>query len=98
MIKKQHLKSRPVCKVTFTLPESVEANSASVAGSFNDWDPNAHPLRRLRSGLWRTTIELEPGQTYQFRYLVDGETWYNDEDADGTVVNEYGSQNSVLET
>ena len=36
MLKKQHLKSRPVCKVTFTLPKDVDADSACLVGEFND--------------------------------------------------------------
>jgi len=36
-IKKQFLKSKPVCKVTFQI-ESPEVQTAQVIGSFNDWN------------------------------------------------------------
>ena len=36
-IKKQFLKSKPVCKVTFSLP-AEEAKKVSVVGSFNEWN------------------------------------------------------------
>lgn len=99
MIKKQHLKSRPVCKVTFTLPDGVEAESVSVVGDFNNWDAGAHPLQKLKTtGQWRTTLELAPDQEYQFRYLVNGQEWHNDEAADAYRANEYGSDNSVVRT
>jgi hypothetical protein len=39
---------------------------------------------------------LEPGHDYQFRYLVDGETWLNDPAADKYVPNPFGSENSVV--
>ena len=35
-IKKQFIKTKPVCKVTFSL-EAKEANQVSVIGDFNDW-------------------------------------------------------------
>jgi 1,4-alpha-glucan branching enzyme len=98
MISKQHLKSRPVCKVTFTLPDTIEARSVSVVGSFNDWDPDANPLRKQKNRVWRTTVELQPGEVYEFRYLMNGETWFSDDDSDGSVTNEFGSQNSIVET
>jgi 1,4-alpha-glucan branching enzyme len=98
MISKQYLKSRPVCKVTFTLPDTIEARSVSVVGSFNDWDPDANPLRKQKNRVWRTTVELQPGKVYEFRYLLNGETWFSDDDGDGSVTNEFGSQNSIVET
>ena len=98
MLKKQHLKSRPVCKVTFTLPKTLKAESVSVVGDFNNWNPSAHPMRRLKSGLYRITIELEAGGEYQFGYLVNGRQWHNEEQADRYIPNPYGGQNSVIVT
>ena len=34
-IKKQYLKSKPVCKVTFSVP-AKEADSVAVVGTFNE--------------------------------------------------------------
>ncbi len=41
-IKKQYLKNKPVCKVTFKIPgrEANGAKSISIAGDFNDWNAN----------------------------------------------------------
>ena len=44
-----------------------------------------------------TAVSLPAGNTYQFRYLVDGKEWRNDEDADGTAQTPYFSENSVLD-
>ena len=98
MLKKRRLKSRPVCKVTFTLPPSIDAEMACVVGGFNDWDPTAHPMRRLKSGLYRVTIELEAGREYQFRYLVNNQEWHNDDQAERYVPNPFGSDNCVVAT
>jgi 1,4-alpha-glucan branching enzyme len=68
VLKKQNLKGRSACKVTFILPEGIHAKSASVVGDFNNWDQSANPLRKQRgTNEWRTTIELAPNQRYQFR-------------------------------
>lgn len=98
MIKKQYLKKRTICKVTFTLPENIEAQAASVVGDLNNWNPSAHPMKRVRNGRLQTAVELEPGREYQFRYLVNDQAWYNDDQADRYVPNAYGGENSVIAT
>jgi hypothetical protein len=45
----------------------------------------------------KTTIELEAGRRYRFRYLVDGKEWLNDWHADDYVENPYGSNDSVVD-
>jgi len=41
---------------------------------------------------------LSAGREYQFRYLVDGQDWYNDWQADKYVPNNFGGDNSVVVT
>jgi 1,4-alpha-glucan branching enzyme len=83
-IKKQFLKSKPICKVTFVVdPELVNGGKeVAVLGEFNNWDPSEDTMRKLKDGSFTKTIELEVGHDYQFRYLVDGERWINDTAAD----------------
>ncbi len=49
-----------------------QAQAVYVAGSFNDWSPEAHPLERDSRGLWTTELDLPPGR-YEFKFVVDGE-------------------------
>jgi 1,4-alpha-glucan branching enzyme len=44
------------------------ARAVSVIGSFNDWNPGAHPLQVLGvSGLWETFVPgLGAGELYKF--------------------------------
>lgn len=94
-IKKQFLKSKPVCKVTFTLP-AEEAKSVAVVGSFNEWNGEATPLKKLKNGSFKGTVDLDSGSSYEFRYLVDGE-YFNEQEADSLVWNDYaGAENGVL--
>jgi hypothetical protein len=50
-----------------------DAEQVYVVGDFNGWSPEATPLSRRSGGWWEMTVELPPG-SYQFIYLVDGET------------------------
>jgi hypothetical protein len=49
-IRKQVLKSKPVCKVTFKIPEKVgnAATQAHVVGEFNGWSTSATPMQRSK--------------------------------------------------
>jgi len=98
-IKKQYLKSRPVCKVTFRLPEEAanDADNVYLVGDFNEWNKQATPMNALKSGEFKAVVELEPGHEYQYKYLVGGSEWENDWEADKYVPNPYGDgENSVV--
>ena len=95
-ITKQYLKSKPVCKVTFTVPAET-ANEVKVVGTFNNWNPEETPLTKLKNGNFKGTVALEPDQSYEFRYLVDG-NYTNDEQADSYAWSDFASaENGVLE-
>ena len=99
MITKQFLKSKPLCKVTFTLPkEAVEsASEVVVLGEFNNWDlENPVSMKKQKDGSFKTTLELETGKEYAFRYLLDGVKWENDNAADKYVATPFGTENSVV--
>ena len=98
-IRKQYLKSRPACKATFRIPEEMgsSAKSAHIVGEFNNWNFFSTPMKKLKSGAFTTTLELEPGREYQFRYLLDEKIWKNEKDADKSVLTPYGdSENSII--
>lgn len=98
-IKKQYLKSKPVCKVTFRLPAEAAngAKKVTVVGDFNHWDKNATKMKKLKSGEFKAVVELEPGREYEYRYFVDDKEWENDWDADKYVPTPYGEgDNSVV--
>jgi len=104
MIKKSFTKSGKSCRVTFRLTTDglEQANlkktkKVALVGDFNEWDPKAHPLKKRKNGDFSTTVSLEAGQPYDFRYLVDNKVWLNDDEADSTEPNRFGSQNAVIE-
>lgn len=100
MIKKQFLKTKPEANVTFNLPKEAATGAEKVAlvGDFNDWDATATEMKKLKTGAFKATVKLETGKEYQFRYLIDGETWENDWEADKYVPNNLSFEdNSVVE-
>ncbi|MGO4893439.1 isoamylase early set domain-containing protein [Flavobacterium sp. W21_SRS_FM6] len=82
--KKQYLKSKAVCKVTFKISkdEAREAESVRLVGDFNNWDTAAVPMKKLKDGSFTATVELEKDAKYQFRYLLNDQEWENDWSAD----------------
>ncbi len=97
MLKKTRSAEGGKAKVTFVLAPQTNADHVHVAGDFNGWQATT-PMKRQKDGSWRATVELEPGRAYQFRYLVDGNVWVNDEAADEYVPNPFGADNCVVRT
>lgn len=102
-LRKEYVKSRGVYRVTFELPEAelpegVAIESVHLVGEFSDWDLGAMPMTRGSDGTFRLTLELGPGSTVQFRYLVNEAQWYNDWHADAYVLNAFGADNCVVVT
>ncbi|MBD3221875.1 glycoside hydrolase [bacterium] len=98
-LNKKYLKSRPVSKVTFRVPAEVgvDVAEAFLVGEFNAWDPTATRMQKLKSGEFKIILDLEVGREYQYRYLLDGEVWTNDEAADRYVpAGLPGTENSVV--
>ncbi|UCH79675.1 MAG: isoamylase early set domain-containing protein [Nitrospiraceae bacterium] len=97
-IKKEYLKSRPGCKVTFRLPKDAapQAQIVNIAGDFNNWDKDHTKMKQLKNGDFTITLELEKGREYRFRYLIDNRRWENDWFADKYVPNLYGGDDSVV--
>lgn len=95
MIRKMRSRRPGYIQVLFELPACLWADRIFLVGDFNDWNSNVTPFVQGRDGVWRASVDLLAGRSYQFRYLVDG-AWQTDYHADGWVDNEYGSQNSIL--
>lgn len=94
-ITKQYLKSKPVCKVTFTVP-AAEAEKVTLVGDFNDWNPEGAALKKFKNGNFKTTLDLPVEQSFEFRYIIDGD-YVNEAEADGYRWNDYaGAENAVL--
>jgi hypothetical protein len=84
-----------VVLVTFRLPATVGAGRVNLVGEFNDWSPTRTPMTSSDGWFW-VEVPLRPGQSYRYRYLLDGERWENDWAADAYLPNEFGTDDSVI--
>ena len=99
-LKKQYLKSKPVCKVKFSMDKGSVLGAAKVdlLGEFNNWN-TAEPvkMKKLKNGSFNVTLDLPAESGFQFKYLLDGEKWINDDSADKYVNSGLGNEeNSVV--
>lgn len=79
--------------VTFYLRNNVNAGRVMLAGSFNEWSPDALSMTRTDSG-WIAYVKLGAGK-YWYKFIVDGR-WTTDPD---NLLNEndgLGNVNSVF--
>ena len=97
VIKKTPAKNGRTAKVTFELPAEAGAGAVALCGDFNEWSESGTPMTKRKDGRFSATVTLDTGRRYRFRYLVDGERWENDWDADGYVRNDFGGDDSVVE-
>lgn len=84
-------------KVYFKV-EKKEATKAFLAGSFNNWDPQALEMKNV-NGYWVVALDLNPGK-YQYKYvfIINGnQTWQEDPNAPGYVPDGYGGKNGMFE-
>lgn len=70
------------------------AKTVCLAGTFNDWQPDAKTLHSSGAGNWWKETQLPPG-TYEYCLVVDGQ-WMPDPHAQEFVPNPFGGQNSIL--
>ncbi len=79
-------------KQTFSY-NAPTALSVMLVGDFTQWQENPIPLKKQKSGVWKTSVSLAPG-AYHYRFLVDGQ-WCDDPECTLRVPNPYGEHNSV---
>ncbi len=69
------------------------AQNVVLAGSFTDWQDGALALRKLKGGVWKTTVALPRGN-YEYRFIVDGQ-WQDDPTCETRVDNSFGVKNCL---
>jgi hypothetical protein len=82
---------KQVMRFEFTSPTAARV---CIAGTFNDWHPNATEMIALGDGQWRKELLLPPGE-YEYRLVVDG-AWIADPACADGKPNGLGETNSIL--
>lgn len=67
-----------------------------VVGDFNDWKVKATPMKKGKDGSFSVSIDFPLHTIYQFRYLIGGNRWENDDAADNYEKSPFGTENSVI--
>jgi hypothetical protein len=80
----------------FEIPGSMWVERVNLVGDFNDWNRESLPFVRDGGDNWAAEVELDAGEEYRFRYLVDGAYWRDDRHADKFVANARGGYDSVV--
>jgi 1,4-alpha-glucan branching enzyme len=96
MINKSYYNNGRTCRVTFRVCPEKPVESAHLVSSHDNWDEAARPMTRRKDGCFSTSLVLSSGARVQFRYLLDGETWVNDDGADEYIDNTHGDTDGIV--
>ncbi len=81
---------------TFTYRADKKLDSVSVAGQFNGWNSNADALTVGADGLtWSATLPLAVG-SYQYKFVLNGDTWIVDPNNPRRFTEANGNVNSLV--
>lgn len=87
--------AKDVPSVTFAYNGEAD-HSVALVGCFNGWHGERDMLNKNPSdGRWTITKSLPPGR-YEYKFLVDGETFVEDPNAEESDMNGVGGSHSVI--
>jgi len=81
-------------KIGFQL-SAPSATTVLLTGDFNAWNPAGISMKKDKTGIWKTEIEIGTGR-YEYKFVVDGK-WWTDRSNKHTAINSFGDVNSVIE-
>ncbi|MCS6957125.1 MAG: isoamylase early set domain-containing protein [Aquificaceae bacterium] len=93
MINKTYQEGKDVCVVSFYVKRD-DAQKVEILGDWNGWKPEE--LKRKKDGTFWISKRLKKGNSYRFKYLIDGHIWENDPEADEMVPNPFGTTDSLI--
>lgn len=71
-----------------------QAQSVSLVGDFNGWNPATHPMKQMPDKAWLLQMELKHGH-HRYAFLVDGNLTL-DPRAQGITRNDQGERVSLV--
>jgi len=81
---------------TFVFTSDKKLKSVSVAGTFNNWNKDANPMKADADGkTWRLSLPTDYGKHF-YKFVLDGETWILDPRAARNEDDGNGNTNSVV--
>ena len=76
-------------------PPAAGTETVTVAGTFNDWNPDSTPLQK-EGNVWTALLILPPG-SYEYMFVENGENWITDPLALQSRDDGFGRRNAVLD-
>lgn len=71
-----------------------QAQTVSLIGDFNRWNPKANPMARGSDGVWTLRVELRHGH-HRYAFLADGQILL-DPQAMGITRDDHGQRVSLM--
>lgn len=93
--------SKSAAKETLFSCHAPDAQQVFLAGTFNEWKPDATPMSKCDDGTWTIGLKLPKGH-YEFKFVVD-DAWCCEVDCHvgrecpQCVPNEFGTTNRMVE-
>lgn len=92
--------SARIVTLSGSFPDNMWSGTASSSGSFNEnidkmYDDGTHGDRIAEDGIWSIVKQLAPGR-YEYKFVIDRNTWVKDPNAFEVIDDGYGGSNSVL--
>jgi hypothetical protein len=72
------------------------ASEVALISDFNNWDPDATPMRLEKDGKWRVTVRLRRG-VYQYKFLIDRKIKITDPAGASVEPDGFGGLNSTID-
>jgi 1,4-alpha-glucan branching enzyme len=88
-VKKERVSEKSV-EFSFRAPE---ATKVCLAGQFNSWDTQSLPMKKDKTGVWKTKVKLPAGR-HEYKLLADN-NWVEDLPGAEPAPNPFGTQNFV---
>jgi 1,4-alpha-glucan branching enzyme len=79
-------------------PPEGDIERVSLVGDFNDWKVDAELMERRDDGGFHLARSLPAGRRFQYRFVVNGQDWYTDPNAEEFEPDGYGGENAVVRT
>jgi 1,4-alpha-glucan branching enzyme len=89
--KKKEKSIEKTVEFTYRAPEAREV---FLAGEFNGWDTQSFPMKKDKSGIWKTKIKLSPGR-HEYKFFAD-DAWVESLPGVEQVSNLFGTGNFIV--
>jgi len=66
-----HYGSKQTLRAINFICNAPQAQSVSLVGDFNGWNPAAHRMKQMPDKAWLITVELKHGH-HRYAFLIDG--------------------------